>query len=316
MTSSSPDPADASRVAIGVDVGGTHLRTGVVRGPAVLWRSRRAPHLARALEADRPVEGRSLVLAQLEVGIREALAASDGVEALGVAFPGFFDPTSRLLRLSPNLPGLVDVNLEAPLTARFGLPVRVENDALAAAVGEWVLHPDRPSDMLYLGLGTGIGGGAILGGEPRRGAHGVAMEVGHLIVEPGGRPCGCGNHGCLEQYASATALRRMYEETTGETLEAVGVAARAHEGDAAARAVFSRAGSALGFALAHLAKVLDVPDIVIGGGLAGAWDLLEGSLQRRMEHDLLPVLRGKMRVRPSEAEDRAGMIGAAHLALA
>jgi glucokinase len=141
------------------------------------------------------------------------------------------------------------------------------------------------------------------------------MEVGHLIVEPGGRPCGCGNHGCLEQYASATAVRRAYGEAAGETVEAVEVARRAREGDARAHAAFSQAGAALGFSVAHLAKVLDVADVVIGGGLSSSWDLMASSFDRRLERDLLPVLRGKMRVRRSDAQDRAGMIGAAHLAL-
>ncbi len=309
-------PERDGRVAIGIDVGGTHVRFGVVEGQRVVWQQRRAPHLARRLEADRPAEGKALVLRHLQEGIAEALATQPRAEAVGLAFPGFFDPTSRLLRLSPNLPGLIDVNLEAPLTARLGLPVVVENDALAAAVGEWVLHPARPMDLLYIGLGTGIGGGLVLGGLPRRGDHGVAMEVGHIIVEPGGRPCGCGNHGCLEQYASATGIRQGYAEAAGETLETAEIAARAHAGDTRARSAFSRAGAALGCVVAHLAKVLDVSDLVIGGGVALSWDLCDVAFQRRLEHDLLPVLRGKLRVRISEAEDRAGMIGAAHLALA
>ena len=309
-------PGDDGRVAIGVDVGGTHLRFGVVEGGRVVWQQRRAPHLARMVEADRPAEGKALVLRQLEEGILDALATRRDVEAVGLAFPGFFDPRSRLLRLSPNLPGLVDVNLEAPLTARLGLPVVVENDALAAATGEWALHPASPRDLLYIGLGTGIGGGVVLDGVPRRGDHGVAMEVGHIIVEPGGRPCGCGNHGCLEQYASATGIRQSYAEGKGDVLEAIEIADRAHDGDARARSAFSRAGAALGFVVAHLAKVLDVSDLVIGGGVARSWDLCDVAFQRRLEHDLLPVLRGKLRVRISEAEDRAGMIGAAHLALA
>jgi glucokinase len=299
---------------VGVDVGGTHLRAGLVIGHAVVWEQRIAAGFSTRCRADAPRESLELVLSALAAAAGAVLQRHPRVGAVGLAIPGFLDPDSGLLVSSPNLPGVVDADLVTPLVARLGLPVVAENDALAAAWGELALHPQRPRSLIYLGLGTGVGGGVVLEGEPYRGRHGVAMEVGHLTMEPGGRPCGCGNLGCLERYASATGVMLSYEQATGERLEARAVAARAREGDPAARQAVHGAGQMLGAALAHLMKVLDVPDVVVGGGLSASWDLLAPGLEERLQQDLIPVLRGRARVRPSASADQAGMLGAALLA--
>lgn len=233
---------------------------------------------------------------------------------IGIALPGFLD-TSRRILASPNLPGLRGADLGTPLRARLDLPVSLENDALCAAWGEFLLHPEPPLHLVYVGLGTGVGGGLVLDARPFRGAGGVAMEVGHVIVEPGGRRCGCGNRGCLECYASATGVCASWNEATGEEGEAHEVAARARTGEAAARAAFEKAGTTLAVAIAHVMKILDVPDVVIGGGMSAAWDLIEPSFTRRLEADLIPTLRGRVRVRVSASRDQAGMIGAAWLSM-
>jgi glucokinase len=140
------------------------------------------------------------------------------------------------------------------------------------------------------------------------------MEVGHLVLEPGGRPCGCGNRGCLERYASASGVTLSYREATGEEAEAREVAERARRGDGAAAHALDRAGEALARAVAHILKVVDVSHLVVGGGLSGAWDLMEAAFGRRLEADLIPVLRGTVRVSVSRSGDQAGMLGAALLA--
>ncbi len=300
---------------VGVDVGGTHVRVGVVAERRVVWEKRFAAYFSRRCRPEAPEEARGIVFSTLSESIAEAIAEYPDVEGVGLAVPGFLDPVSGRLASSPNIPGVVDVDLAAPLALALERPVVAENDALAAAWGEYLLHPECPRSLIYMGLGTGVGGGLILDGQPYRGRHGTAMEVGHLILEPGGRACGCGNRGCLERYASASGVTVSYEQTGGQRLDAREVAQRARDGDEAARAAFELAGESLGRATSHLLKVLDVQHVVIGGGLSASWDLMQPAFSIRLEADLIPVLRATARVSPSRSGDQAGMIGAALLAL-
>ncbi|MDE1990347.1 MAG: ROK family protein [Betaproteobacteria bacterium] len=303
--------------SLGIDVGGTNLRCGVFDGAGtLLWQSRPPSGFAAMCASHPPGEAFALVLETLASAVASALAREPGVRSVGIGFPGFIDPASRILSLSPNLPGIRNADLAGPLAARFGLPVVLENDALSAAYGEYCLHPTASKALLYLGLGTGVGGGLVLDGRPYAGEHGVAMEVGHLIVVPGGLPCGCGNRGCLEQYASATGVMRHYETATGLRLEAEALATRAAEGDSAALAAFRQAAERLARGLAHVLKIMDVGDVVVGGGLSRSWPLLEPHFAQVLEEALIPALRGRVRVRPSTAQDQAGMLGAARLAQA
>lgn len=302
-------------VCLGIDAGGTNLRCGAFDGAGtLLWQSRHPSDFAALCASHPPHKALALVLESLASAIASALAREPEVRAVGIGFPGFIDPASRILSLSPNLPGIRDADLAGPLATRFGLPVLLENDALSAAYGEYCLHPTASKALLYLGLGTGVGGGLVLDGRPYAGEHGVAMEAGHLIVVPGGLPCGCGNRGCLEQYASATGVKHHYAEATGVRLEAETIAARAEQGDAAALAAFRQAAGRLALGLSHVLKILDVGDVVVGGGLSRSWSLLEPHFTRALDEALIPALRGKVRVRPSTAQDQAGMLGAALLA--
>ena len=299
---------------VGVDVGGTHVRVGVVDGLQVVWEARIAAHFARVCRPEDPGGSLAHVLGVLAEAVSGALARFPEVVGVGLAIPGFLDPASGRLVSSPNIPGVGDADLVTPLSAAWSVPVVVENDALAAAYGEWALHPRRPPSLAYVGLGTGVGGGLILEGRPYRGSHGVAMEVGHLTLVPGGRSCGCGNRGCLERYASASGVTLSYREATGRELEAHEIARLAGEGDAQARDALALAGEMLGRAMAHILKVADVGDLVVGGGLAGAWEWMEPSFSFRMNADLIPVLRGRLTVQLSRAGDQAGIVGAALLA--
>lgn len=303
----------AEAVRIGVDVGGTHVRVGIVEGLRVVWEDRFAAHFSRCRPED-PEGSLAHVLSVLGESVAVALRRYPTVAAVGLAVPGFLDPASGRLLSSPNIPGVTDADLVTPLAATWGVPVLAENDALAAAYGEWALHTERPSSLAYLGLGTGVGGGLVLDGQPYRGSHGVAMEVGHLTIEPGGRACGCGNQGCLERYASASGVALSYQEATGRETEAREVARLAREGDRHALDAFALAGEILARGTAHILKVADVTHVVIGGGLTGSWDLMQPAFSRRLDADLIPVLRGRVTVSASRAGDQAGMIGAALLA--
>ena len=309
MSSSAP-------LLIGVDVGGTNLRMGVVSGLAVVEETRFHADFAGLCRNQPPDQALAAIHAVLAEALTAVVQQHADVAAIGLGFPGFI-AAGRLLQ-SPNLPGLIDVDLATPLQQTLGLPVMVENDALAAAYGEYQLlkasAPNSAGGLVYLGLGTGVGGGLVTGGAPYAGEHGVAMEVGHIIVEPGGRPCGCGNQGCMEQYASASGISLSYLQATGRRLSAQQVAQQATAGDADAISAYALAGDKLAQALAHILKVADISNIVVGGGVSAAWPLLQVRFDARLEADLIPALRGKIRVFTSQAGDQAGILGAARLA--
>lgn len=299
---------------IGVDVGGTNLRVGVVDGITLVEERRIPADFSGICRQKAPEQAIDAVLSILSGALADALQTHPTVTAIGIGFPGFIDPGSGVVTQSPNLPGLRDVDLTRPLQARFEKPVILENDALAAAYGEYMLSGSSGGGLIYLGLGTGVGGGLIQSGRPFPGEHGVAMEVGHLIVEPGGRLCGCGNRGCMEQYASASGVTLTYGELGGASKTADEIARLAQAGDAAAISAYALAGNALAQALAHILKVADVGRVVIGGGMSQAWPLMVETFLQRLDMDLIPVLRGKVQVEISRAGDQAGMIGAAALA--
>lgn len=299
---------------LGVDVGGTNLRVGVVDGLAVIDSMRVQADFSGLCRSQPPQAALAAIHATLLEAMQALLHKHPGVSAIGIGFPGFIDPASGCVTQSPNLPGLHDVDLLTPLRAQLDRPLIIENDALAAAFGEFHLLPQQGGGLVYLGLGTGVGGGMVYGGAPHTGEHGVAMEVGHLIVEPGGRQCGCGNRGCMEQYSSTGGVVQSYREATGTTLAQREIAQLAASGDAAALAAYAIAGERLAQALAHILKVADIGHVVIGGGMSAAWSLIAPAFEQRLEADLIPALRGRVRVSLSRANDQAGMIGAALLA--
>jgi len=140
------------------------------------------------------------------------------------------------------------------------------------------------------------------------------MEVGHIIVQEGGRLCGCGNSGCMEQYASASGVAISYFEATQQRISAAEIASYAAQGDKAAIAAYAQAGKALAQTLAHILKVIDVTNIVLGGGMSAAWPLISPSFEERLSQDLIPALHGKLKLHISDMGDQAGIVGAAMLA--
>lgn len=300
---------------IGIDVGGTNLRIGVFSGLQLIEETRFQADFSQICKENAPNEAWQKILTVTDNAIQIVLAKYPDVQAIGIGFPGFIDPATQLIAQSPNLPGLENVNLSADLSAKIGKKVMVENDANVAAYGEYCLAGKPDGGLIYLGLGTGVGGGLILNGKPFVGQHGTAMEVGHIIIESNGRQCGCGNKGCMEQYASATGVAISYFKATQTQFTAHQIANLAKSGDKQAIASYDLAANALAQALASIAKVIDVKNVVIGGGLIGAWPLMQSAFNQRLEADLIPVLRGEIRVKISTVNDIAGMLGAAMLAL-
>lgn len=205
----------------------------------------------------------------------------------GIGVPGIIDVPAGIMRKSANLPGWTDYPVRDEIERRLGARILLDNDANVAALGEKWLGAGRDVDnMAMLTLGTGIGGAIILNGKIFYGMSGMAGEFGHVTIEPNGVPCGCGNHGCAERYASATAVVRMAKEAieSGQAPElakaansdpefsAKSVYNLALQGNPDAQRIFLRFGQALGILMADLVNILDLDMFVIGGGVVSAWD--------------------------------------------
>ena len=303
-----------STYVIGVDIGGTNTRAALVSVERlVVVREESFP----TRSAGRPEE--------FIRRLAEAIAALDErPQAVGMGMAGLVAPASGTILYSPNLPGWRDVPLAPALSRLVGLPVALNNDANMAALGEQRAGAAKGlADVVCLTLGTGVGGGLILGGRLYRGATGQAGEVGHVTVaRRGGARCGCGLRGHRETFASATGLLRMAREgiaggrktalRPGEELSAQRLFEAAASGDRFARGLFARMGRALGFALGNLFNLLDLEAAVLVGGVAAAWEQFIPSLERELHRRLLP--RKEARILRGALSD-PGIIGAACLAL-
>ncbi|RMH19461.1 MAG: ROK family protein, partial [Gammaproteobacteria bacterium] len=213
---------------------------------------------------------------------------------------------------------LKNIDLAGQLSRYLNRSVCVQNDALCAAIGEQHYGAGQGiTDLIHVTLGTGIGGGLIINDRPYFGRGGMAMEIGHLQIESGepARRCGCGQSGCLEAHASATALSRQYQESTGKMLTGEELFQQAESGDHFARQLFEKAGNYLGMALSHCVKILDIHHITISGGPIGAWPLLYPHLIESLRSRVLAPQRRAIQVVPSSLDDQAGILGAAVLAL-
>jgi glucokinase len=308
-------PEASAVYRLGLDVGGTNLRLGVFSDLALVEETRFQANYSAICKQYPPAQAWQTILQVTADAIRPLLNKYPAIQSIGIGFPGFINPQTGILAQSPNLPGLRDVNLGHDLTDLLGINVCVENDANAAAYGEYCQLGQPAGGLLYIGLGTGVGAGLVVNGKVWAGHHGYALEAGHIIVVPEGRLCGCGNQGCVEQYASATGISQAYADFTGQTLTAQAIAVAADQGDIHAQAVYADASSKLAQMLASVLKVVDVENVLIGGGVVAAWSLMSPAFQQRLEHDLIPVLRGKIQVHTTRSGDAAGMLGAALLAV-
>lgn len=306
--------------SIGIDIGGTNFRIGVFEDLKLLNEIRIQANLSDLCKSSQPDIAWNAILGIIGNSIADVLVKHGNIKHIGIGFPGFIHPKTKVISESPNLPGLKNVNLASNLSTllkkKFHIDnIIVENDALAAAYGEYCLAQQETPSLLYFGLGTGVGGGLILDGQPYMGENGMAMEIGHIIVKPNGRLCGCGNLGCVEQYASATGVEKTYFQATGKNYTASKISDLAQNGDTKALAAFQLAGEYLAVSVAHTLKILDIPTVLIGGGLSKSWGLMKKSFDQTLNENLIPVLRGKPHILISTAEDSAGMLGAAMLAL-
>jgi glucokinase len=300
-------------VCIGVDVGGTNLRCALVDRNGVILR--------RASQATDIASGRAPFLSRLTQLINrlqcEAEVLNLQVAAVGLGIPGLI-ANDGMVRSSVNLLPLEGVNLAEIVSAGIGLPVLSLNDANAAAVAEQRFGAGKPfASFLMLTLGTGVGAGLVLDGKLWTGIDGSAGEFGHITVEPDGRLCGCGNRGCLEQYASATAIADFaaLDAANGKGQGCAETAKRALKGDPAAVAIFQRAGNYLGIAAAGVLNLLNLEAIVLGGGVAESFELLAAPMLSEIAARAFAIPAARVRVVKGELGDDAGVLGAAASAL-
>lgn len=322
MTETSASP-QGKKLAAGIDLGGSTIRIGLVAQDGTLVAATRMPTQAE--------EGNVRVLARMVSAIEELLrranAISTDVVGAGIGCPAVVDLKNGILTYSANL-GWQNVAIGQELERLLGLPIFVHQDAVTAALGEQWLGAGRGNcHLIYLAVGTGIGAGIIIAGKPYLGAHGVAGNIGHVILQDDGPLCSCGKRGCLEALAAGPALARRAREALahgahdgplaqvnreGVEITSKRVVDAAKEGDLLARQIVQAGGRYLGQGLAILANVLDPQIIIIGGGVSQAGDYLLEPAREEFSHRTLESA-STIPIVTAQLGDNAGMMGAAWL---
>jgi glucokinase len=317
------DGRDIARSSsVGVDLGGTNIRAAVFDGGMKI--------LGRSERPTRAQEEADAVIRRIAACVREALdrssVAADEVAGVGVGAAGLTDWRTGVVVLASNL-GWRDVPLKERLEQELdGLRVEVDKDTNAAALAEARLGAGREfRHFLYVTAGTGIGGGLILDGTLYRGATGGAGDIGHVVVDPDGPRCGCGDHGCVEVFSSGAGMVNRAREMlaggaeaassamTVEALTPQTIFEAAEEGDAVAARVVEKAGRALGLALADYVNINNPEAIVIGGGVVRAGRAYTEPVERELRRRALPALGEIVKLVPPELGDDVGVTGAALL---
>ncbi|MFN0073173.1 MAG: ROK family protein [Chloroflexota bacterium] len=306
-----------SGAVVGIDLGGTKIAAAVVIADGTV--------LERTLVPTEAEQGRDHVISRLVDVVQELREDTDrSIAAVGIGAPAPLSPSRGIIWEAPNMPGWEQVPLRDILEGRLGLRVALENDARAAGLAEARLGAGRDvRDMLYVSVGTGIGGALILDGKLHRGATETAGELGHMVMNPDGPICGCGNRGCLEQYAAGPAIERRAgellrggaesslsslsrEEITGER-----VADAARRGDGVGLRAYREAGAWLGAGIASVVNLVNPSLVILGGGVANTGELLLSPLRASVrQHSLARSYEG-LRIEQAQLGTDAGILGAA-----
>lgn len=294
------------KLAIGIDLGGTNITGAQVTKKGRLLKIEKIKTNAK--------EGKAKVIKRIKDIIHTLM--TDNVEGIGVGSPGPLSSKKGIVYNPPNLPGWKDVPLRDIISREFGLPVILENDANCACFGEkWAGAGKKVKSLICLTLGTGIGGGIILDNKLWRGIDDTAGEIGHMIIDPDGPVCGCGNYGCLEAFSSATALvKKAIDELphlNKNTLTARDIYESAKKGDILARRLLEDAGRYLGIGIASLVNILNPEMVVLCGRMTGAGKFILSPLQREVKKRSFAVPGRRVKICLSELGEYAGVIGAA-----
>lgn len=303
---------------LAIDLGGTKITAAVVAPPGKIIAKEYYPTLAS--------EGPPGVIDRILIATERALGTAR-VASIGIGAAGAIDSEGGLVLFSPNLPGWHDVSLGNLVRQKFGLPVYLINDAKAAALGEHRLGAGRSVDnLIVMTVGTGIGGGIIIGGKLYVGASGTAGEIGHMTIDVNGPKCNCGNTGCLETLASGSAIAReararlsqgeasSLRQMVGGRLEEVTakeVSLAAQGGDTLAREVIDKAATYLGVGMTNLVNALNPQMIIVGGGVSQMGELLLGPARWVVKERAFSVAARAVRIVKAELGEDAGLLGAA-----
>lgn len=300
------DGAASAGAAIGVDVGGTKCLGILWSDGAVVAETRRTT----------PQDPMAMIDAVTEV-IAELSSLPTSPVPIGLGMPGLVT-RQGVVRASPNLPEVVELAVGDLVSSRLGRPVSVDNDATCAAVAEWRAGAGRGADdMVLVTLGTGIGAGIVAGGSVIRGTQGFAGEIGHMVMDPDGPPCPCGQRGCWERYASGSALAASAAEVLGDGRPWTGedLARSALDGDRRALGIFRDFARWVARGLANITNVFDPDVIVVGGGVAREAALFVDDARADLADFVYASQRRNLpRILVAEWDERAGAVGAALLA--
>jgi glucokinase len=294
---------------IGVDLGGTNLRAAAIDHDGKM--------LAKLAESTNPEQGREVVLSDMTSLINKVRTSRSGdtLAGIGIGVPGFIRLKEGIITNANNLACLENFPIRDEIERRLSTRVILENDANAAALGEkWIGAGREVDDLVLLTLGTGIGGGIIAGGRVLHGYLGMAGELGHVTVVPNGNPCGCGNRGCLEKHASATAITAMAGLLhLGDNLTPKQVFDFAVAGDERAKRIFEIMGEMLGAAMAMLANTFNYPLYLLSGGILPAWDFFAPKMFAVARERSFTFRTSDTRIEKATLGNEAGLYGAAYL---
>lgn len=296
-----------SEYTIGLDLGGTNLRAAAID---------RNGKLLQKVWASTDLSSAEAVVEEMAKCI-DAVRFAQGslnLRGIGVAVPGFIRLKEGVVVGANNLAVLENFPIRDAMQTRLGTTVILENDANAAALGEkWMGSGKDVDDLILITLGTGVGGGIIADGKILHGALGMAGEIGHMTVAPNGNPCGCGNHGCLEKHASATAIAALGRMIGLGDVTSEEVHELAKKGDQRAIAVFEHMGRSLGIALAMLINVFNFPLYLLSGGPLPAWDVFAPPMLDEVHVRSFTYRASKPRIEKAALGNEAGLFGAAYL---
>ena len=299
---------DASAgAAVGIDFGHSHLRVAVSDLASTILSERREP-----LDTDHDAQqGLELAAEMVADALADAGVPRNAVIGAGMGLPGPIEQGAGTVGSSAILPGWIGMTAGIEMRRRLDIPVMVDNDANLGALAEAAFGAGRDAgDLVYLKVSSGIGAGLILNGRLYRGSAGLAGELGHVLVDPDGIVCRCGNRGCLETVAATGALVDLLRRSHGEDLTVEGMLDAAHSGDLGCRRVIHDAGRALGQVVATLLNVLNPELLVVGGDLAGAGDLLLDGVRESVGRAALPEAARRAEVVVGVLGDRAQVLGA------
>jgi len=311
------------KYVIGVDLGGTKILCAIV--------SKRGKIIHRVLAPTTASKGQKAVISNIKTAIKKLLKDSripiSKISSIGIGAPGPIEHDKGVIIHPPNLPGWNKVPLKRILQKEFRKKVILDNDANAAALGEYVFGSASGSEIfIYITVSTGIGGGIIINGKLLRGTAGGAGEIGHMIIEADGPRCGCGKHGCLEAMASGTAISRNARELRSfKILKLAGgrknrinskiVEAAARSGDKTARNIIKEASNFLGIGLSNLINIFAPDVIALGGGVMKMGDLLFIPAKRKAKALALSPANKHVKIVKAKLKDNIGVLGAAALCL-